>query len=628
MKYDFSGWATRNDLKCADGRIIRKDAFKINDGETVPLVWNHGHKDSDNILGHAVLENKPDGVYAYCSFNDTPKAQNAKKCVEHGDITRLSIWANELDQLGSNVVHGAIKEVSLVVAGANPGARIENVIMHNMEPYELPDGMGIICTGDTIEIFHSDDENDEEDEKKEMNNDDTKSENDKSDKSDKSDKNRTVGDVLETMNEEQLKVLYSLIAEAMASSESSKSNDDNDDNKKGDNEMKHNVFEGANVVSSADTKAFARTVLNDVKRYGSLKDSFLAHADEFKGSYLKHDDDDDTETSSGTATYGIDDIDWLFPDAKNYTDKPIFIQRDMGWVKTVMNGVHHTPFSRIKSIFADITEDDARAKGYIKGNLKKEQVFGLLKRTTTPQTIYKKQKFDRDDINDITDFDVIAWIKTEMRTMLDEELARAILVGDGRSTSSDDKISETNIRPIWTDEDLYTIKANFSSSDYSTDTERAKLFIRKSIKARIDYKGSGNLTLFTTEDLLTDLLLMEDLNGRVIYDTVDKLKNVLRVSNIVTVPVMEDLTRTEDSNTYDLLGLYVNLQDYNVGADKGGAVSMFDDFDIDYNQQKYLIETRCSGALVKPYSAIAIEEIESSTSSSDSDSTDEEESES
>ena len=563
MKYDFSGWATKNNLKCSDGRTILKDAFKDNDGQKVPLVWNHQHNDPDNVLGHALLENRDEGVYAYCAFNDTESGQQAKKLVEHGDVVSLSIYANKLKQHGGNVVHGAIREVSLVLAGANPGAFIDAVMSHG----EDSEGDGIISMMEDISL--SDGEIEE-------NTISHAEENKEEPKMAENSKDMTIEEVINTMNEDQKNAMYYLIGKAIEGSD-----DENDEG--GDDNMKHNVFDNGtenqeDVLSHSDMEA----IFSDAKRYGSLKDSVLAH--------------------------GIDQIDYLFPEAESLNRTPEFIKRDTGWVSKVMSGVHHTPFSRIKSMFADITEDDARAKGYIKGKLKKEEVFSLLKRTTTPTTIYKKQKLDRDDVIDITDFDVVAWLKSEMRMMLDEELARAFLVGDGRLSSSDDKINEQNIRPIWKDDDLYTIKSSIEVAADATSDQKAKAFIRAIIKARKNYKGSGEPTLYTTEDMLTDCLLMEDNNGRIIYDSTAKLANILRVKEIVTVPVMEGLTRTaDDSKTMALMGIVVNLADYNVGADKGGAVNMFDDFDIDYNAQKYLIETRCSGALIKPFSAIAVE---------------------
>ena len=592
--YDFSGWCTKANLRCSDGRVILKDAFKSDNGQTVPLVWNHQHNDSFNVLGHALLENRDEGVYAYCKFNDTESGKNAKLLVEHGDVSALSIYANQLKQQGSNVLHGAIREVSLVLAGANPGAFIDSIIKHGEES----DEEAIIYTGEDITLFHSDDTNSDDtishaDDKEEKDTEEKKAPETEEKKD--TETSETIGEIFETLTEKQKDVVYAIVGQILESG-----NDDKEDKNEGGNKtMKHNVFDNEerqeeNTLSHAEMQA----IITDAKRYGSMRESFLAHATEMSKDIEQ--------------TYGIKGADdWLFPDAKNLNTPPEFIQRDIGWVSKVMNSVHHTPFSRIKSLFADITEDDARAKGYIKGKLKKEEVFSLLKRTTTPTTIYKKQKMDRDDIIDITDFDVIAWLKREMRMMLDEEIARAILVGDGRLSSSDDKINELNIRPIWTDEDLYTIKATVTASAGATADEKAKAFIRAIIKSRKDYKGSGNPVLYTTEDMLTDCLLLEDMNGRVIYDTEEKLRSALRVSAIVTVPVMEGLTRTDtESKTRNLMGIVVNLADYNVGADKGGAVSMFEDFDIDYNAQKYLIETRCSGALIKPYSAVAVELIQ------------------
>ena len=570
-RFDFSGWATRNNLKCSDGRTIRKDAFKDNNGQKVPLVWNHQHNEPFNVLGHALLENREEGVYAYCAFNDTEAGQNAKRLVEHGDVSALSIYANQLKQHGGDVIHGSIREVSLVLAGANPGAFIDSIICHGEESEEE----AIIYTGEDISLSHADNE----DMKEEKPMEDTKKVENKTD-------NKTVKDVFDTLTEEQKTVVYALIGQAL---ESAGVTDENDENDEEDNNMKHNVFDQddmmkGNVLSHSDMEE----IFSDAKRAGSLKEAFLAH----------------------NATYGIDQIDTLFPEPKSMNTPPEFIKRDTNWVAGVINGVHHTPFSRIKSMFANITEDEARAKGYIKGKLKKEEVFTLLKRTTTPTTIYKKQKLDRDDIIDITDFDVVAWIKSEMRMMLDEEIARAILVGDGRLTSDDDHINEANIRPIWKDDDLYTIKTKITVDASATDDDKAKAVIKAAVKSRKDYKGSGNPVLYTTEDFLTNCLLLEDTQGYRLYKSEQDVATAMRVSKIVTVPVMEGLTRTDsESKTRTLMGIIVNLKDYNVGADKGGAVNMFDDFDIDYNQQKYLMETRCSGALIKPYSAIALEMV-------------------
>lgn len=575
MKYDFSGWATKNNIKCSDGRTILRDAFKHNDGQTVPLVWNHQHNESANVLGHAVLENREEGVYAYCTFNDTEAGKNAKLLVEHGDVTALSIYANQLKQNGSNVMHGTIREVSLVLAGANPGAFIDSIIRHG----EFCEDEAVIYTGENLSLEHAD--------QKPSDKDDKAGEDDKGDGKVEGNKEKTIKDVVDSMSEEQKNVLYALVGQALEGKEMAQSaiEENNNIEDGGEQEMKHNVFEGRETdkkdVLSHDAM---ETIFKDAKRYGSLKESFLAHADQ----------------------YGIKDIEWLFPDAKNVNMPPDFIKRDDSYVQKVMRGVHHVPFSRIKSMHADITADQARAKGYIKGKLKKEEVFTLLKRTTTPTTIYKKQKLDRDDVVDITDFDVVAWLKMEMRMMLDEEIARAILVGDGRLSSDDDKINEMCIRPIATDADLYCVKAKVSVGAAATEDEIAKAFIRTVIKSRKEYKGSGSPTLFTTEDVLTNCLLLEDKNGRIIYDTVEKLATALRVKEIVTVEVMEGAKTKVEEQEKPLMALMVNLVDYYVGADKGGAVNMFDDFDIDYNQQKYLMETRCSGALVKPYSAIAV----------------------
>lgn len=577
-KYDFSGWCTRTNLKCSDGRTILKDAFKGNDGQTVPLVWNHQHNDPLNVLGHALLKNCEDGVYSYCKFNDTESGQAAKQLVEHGDVTALSIYANQLKQQGGNVLHGAIREVSLVLAGANPGAYIDSIISHGEES----DEEAIIYTGEDITLSHAEDENSEEDESLKHADEDKGEANNMAEETKKPENQEgeeTVEDVWNTLSEKQKTVVYAIIGQALEGDEGEDQN-----NQQGEDQMKQNVFDKDDQNNSLSHDAMD-TIIGDAKRYGSMKESFLAHAQE----------------------YGIENIDYLFPEAKADSPVPGFIKRDTDWVAKVMAGVAHSPFSRIKSIFADITEEDARAKGYIKGNLKKDEVFSLLKRTTTPTTVYKKQKMDRDDVVDITDFDVVAFLKSEMRLMLDEEIARALLVGDGRLASSDDKINEQNIRPIWKDEDLFTIKQVVNVANNATDSDKAKAFIRAAIKARKNYKGSGEPTLYTTEDVLTDCLLLEDTQGRVIYDSVEKLRNTLRVKEIVTVPVMEGLSRTSGSDNLDLMGIIVNLKDYKVGADKGGAVNMFDDFDIDYNQQKYLIETRCSGALIKPYSAIALE---------------------
>lgn len=584
--YDFSGWATRNDLLCADGRTIRRNAFKECDGQSVPLVWNHDHKNQDAVLGHALLENREDGVYAYCKFNDTEQGQHAKQLVEHGDVRSLSIYANKLKQIGNDVIHGAIRELSLVLSGANPGAFIDFIMAHGEDEED-----SFIANYDenAIIIYHSEISSEEtvsENSKEEaIEHSEESKENPKmeDEKKDEKSKEKTVKDVVDSMTDEQREVMYALIGMAAGNSSVTNEEDKNNNSEGGNENMKHNVFDNEeNKNDKVLSHDAIETIIGDAKRYGSMKESFLAHA----------------------ATYGIDKIDYLFPDAKATNATPEFIKRDTGWVRTVMNSVHHSPFSRIKSVFADITEEDARAKGYIKGKLKKEEVFSLLKRTTSPVTVYKKQKMDRDDVVDITDFDVIAWLKSEMRIMLDEELARAFLVGDGRLSSSDDKINEQNIRPIWKDEDLYTIKSLIT---VPSNGSLAEEFIDQSVRAMKEYKGSGSPTAFMTEDMLTECLLLKDTNKHRLYRNAEEVATAMRVSSIVTVPVMSGLTRTSGSDTLELKAIIVNLNDYNVGADKGGAINMFDDFDIDYNQQKYLIETRCSGALTRPYSAIALE---------------------
>lgn len=568
VKYDFHGWATRNDLKCSDGRVIRRDAFKDCDGKIVPLVWNHRHDDPSNVLGHALLKNQEDGVYAYCTFNESEAGKAAKLLVEHGDISALSIFANQLKQEGSNVLHGDIKEVSLVLAGANPGASISNVMRHG----EMVEDEADIYTGEDFILEH----NSTKEEDKMASNEET------------------VRDVFETLNEKQKTVVYALIGQAL---EDEKDNDKEED---GGENMKHNVFDNVDPETTLIHADDMQAILADARRTGSMREAVENFAQD-RGC---------DSNSLFHADYGIENVGYLFPDDRSVTNEPIFVSRNMDWVSKLMNNIRHTPFSRIKSLFANITEDDARAKGYIKGNLKKEEVFTLLKRSTSPTTVYKKQKMDRDDVVDIVDLDVVAWIKKEMRIMLDEEIARAVLVGDGRVSSSDDKIDPIHIRPIWTDDDFYTIKQTVSVASSDSDSAIAKNFIKQCIKARKNYKGSGNPTLYTTEDMLTDMLLIEDTTGRVIYESAAKLATTLRVKEIVTVPVMENLTRTDDtSKVHTLLGIIVNPNDYTIGADKGGAVNMFDDFDIDYNQQKYLIETRCSGALTLPYSAIAVEKV-------------------
>ena len=598
MKYDFSGYATRNNVKCSDGRIIMRDAFKDNDHKNVPLVWQHDHMSPDNVLGHAMLENREDGVYAYGCFNDTPSGLNAKELVKNGDVRALSIYANKLKQDGANVIHGAIREVSLVLAGANPGAYIDTVMVHSDGDEETEDAEICFNLNTNPILYHSDDEKDNPDKN---NNKDENMSNSNGNQGNNSDK--TVQDVIDSMTEEQKNVLYYLVGQAA-----------NGEIDEGEDDMKHNAFEDDDEYM-AHSVDFSE-IIRDAKRCGSLREAVIEHGleDVNYEDYLEH----------GNATYGIDKIDTLFPDFKNINSTPEWVSRNMDWVASVMNGVSHTPFSRIKSVFANITADEARARGYTKGKKKLEEVFTLLKRTTTPQTIYKKQKLDRDDVIDITDFDVVAWLKGEMRMMLDEEIARAILIGDGRSDSSDDRIFPTNIRPIWQDDTFYTIRAQVDTKGMTTEEAKTEAVIKAIIRARKNYKGSGNPVFYTTEDVLTDMLLLENQIGDVKYKTKQELANRLRVSDIVTVEVMEGQTRKGNTSDGDvtasankdlnLVGLIVNLKDYNVGADQGGAVSMFDDFDIDYNQQKYLIETRCSGALIKPYAAISVETFDSSAS--------------
>ena len=604
--YDFAGWVTRNDVKCSDGRIIRHNAFKDQDGTKVPLVWMHQHGGIENVLGNVLLQNRPEGVYGYGSLNDSEAADMARIVLKHDDVTAMSIFANNLTRQGNNVIHGTIREVSLVLAGANPGATIDEVVIHE-DGYDNDELIFFNAEDNTLRhsddgsiefepledsIVHADDskkEDDMADEKKSST--DTRSEDSSSD-------DKTLEDIFNSMTEEQKTVVYALVGQALEQGGGS----DNDDSDEEDN-VKHNVFDNeydADTQNDVLVHDAMNEIITEAKNGYSMKKIFNDYV-------ADHTDDGAGDAIAHAATYGVDPVDYLFPDAKTITPTPEFIKRDTGWVSQLMNRVHHTPFSRVKSVFADITADEARARGYMKGKLKKEEVFTLLKRSTSPTTIYKKQKMDRDDVIDITDFDVIAWLKGEMRGMLDEEIARAVLVGDGRMTDDDDHISEEHIRPIWKDAELYTIQAPIELEGTETPDDIAKTFIRTAIKARKDYKGSGNPILFTTEDFLTDMLLLEDKIGHPLYDSVEKLATKLRVSQIVTVEVMEGLTREVDSKTRTLMGIIVNPVDYNIGADKGGAINMFDDFDIDYNQQKYLIETRCSGALIKPFSAIVIE---------------------
>lgn len=560
---DFSGWATRNDIRCSDGRTIRRDCFKHNDGQVVPLVWDHNHQSPDNILGHALLENRENGVYAYCWFNDTEQAQTSKELVKHGDICSLSIYANQLKQTGGDVTHGTIREVSLVLAGANPGAKIENVMVHSDDdtetsiikaPYQQ---LGNAEVEATLMHAENNEDKDMEDNKKEDN------------------KDKTIEEVFNTLTEEQKTVVYALIGAALEENTTSQ-----EDNK----EMKQNAFEGTenneNVIKHSDIEA----AIKAAQKSGSLKD----------------------EINELCLSHGITNIEALFPEVKAISNQPTTINDNTDWVNKVMNSVHHTPFSRVKMMSMDIRGDAARARGYTKGKHKEEEIIAALKRTTSPQMVYKKQKLDRDDIIDITDLDVVAYVKSEMRGKLNEEIARAILIGDGRPNTSDDKIDPLCIRPILGDDSTY-VTAKYLTKGTMTDSDFAKYFIKECKRSRKMYKGKGNPTLFCTEDLLTEMLLIEDKNERVIYDTMDKLKTALRVADIVTVAPFENQTRSTETATYDLMAILVNLDDYNVGADKGGEVNMFDDFDIDYNKYTYLIETKISGAMTTPFGAITFE---------------------
>ena len=654
--YDFAGWATKNNIRCSDGRTIMHGAFSADNGKRVPLVWNHQHDNVRNVLGHADLEERPEGVYAYCSFNNTEHGQDAKDCVKHGDIVALSIYANQLKQNGANVIHGAIREVSLVLAGANRGAVIDSVLEHG----ELSDDsaeISFVGYGD-IEIHHSDlDEQDDDYEDEELDDyqEDDEAEEDEEDddenlqhadngeakKEEKKDDGETVADVMNTLTDKQRKAVAIIIEQAIADSKGDNSmshadgdaqndaeNDDetvedvyntlNEKQKKvvnfligealknkdseGGSEMKHNVFEGSENVQNTISHAEIHEICRVGKQMGSLK---AAVDQAYEEGVLEHAEGD----------YGINNIDYLFPDAKAMTTEPELIKRDMGWVDDVFNGVHRTPFKRVKSVFADITEDEARAKGYIKGKFKKEEVFTLLKRTTDPQTIYKKQKLDKDDLEDLEDnFNVLPWIKNEMNMMFREEVARAILIGDGRPSSSDDKIQENHIRPIYNDEDLFTVKVPVEVKSGATEDDIARALIKAMVKARKQYKGTGNPTFFTTEDYLTDCLLIENTLGERLYKSEAEVATAMRASKITTVEPMENktisITNEGRSTSYPLMGVLVNLTDYNVGAKNGGKTDFFEDFDIDFNQQKYLYEARMSGALKKPFSAISFYLVE------------------
>lgn len=665
MDYDFCGYATKNDLRCADGRVIRHDAFKENDGQTVPLVWQHVHTDPTNVLGHALLENRDDGVYAYATFNNTPSGQHAKEMVKHGDVVSMSIYANRLKQHGSDVVHGVIREVSLVLAGANPGALIENVSFAHMDgTYTESEDDAVIYTGlNSIEYFsHADDKEDDvangrksiediidelsdeqidaieaiisaaindelddlddndalddltdeqvdavqtviegaindalehADDDDDYDPDDEEDEEDYDEEMQHADDDATVEDVFNTLNEEQKKVVYYLLSQV--AQDSANSSDTAKHSFDGGFDMKHNVFDDSyyeedDVLTHDEFNA----IMADASNATSLKDVFLEH--------------------------GIENLDVLFPEARMIRPEPDMITRNMGWVNILWGSIKRTPFSRIKSVAADLTPDAARAKGYVKKNQKVDQVISLLSRETTPQTIYKKQTLDRDDVIDIVDIDVIAWLKQELRLMLNEEICRAILVGDGRGVNDRDKIKEDKVRPIYGDEDVYTIYYEVKYGANDTEDQKASRIVDAAVRARKDYKGTGNPKMFATNEVISDMLLAKDSIGRRLYKDMNELATAMRVSEIVEVPVMEGITRSRKADadagitaaTMNLLAIIVNPADYSVGADKGGAVSLFDDFDIDYNQMKYLIETRCSGALTLPYSAIALE-IDAST---------------
>lgn len=595
MSYDFEGWATKNDLKCADGLTIREGAFKVNNGTRVPLVYNHEHNDIGSVLGHADLENRRGGVWAKARFNNTAAGIAAKETVRHGDVVSLSIWANNVQQVGSDVIHGVIREVSLVLAGANPGAFVESVLEHGM-PMNDGEEEGIFYTGDGIIISHANsDKPDPDPEPKKKKQDDGDG-----------GPGETVGDVIKTMNDDQKRAMAIMIGQAIRDTKKemgSGDGDDNDNNGGGDS-VKHNIFEGTYRSGSVISHSDMKTILKDAKSMGSLREAVEYHTSE---GILSHGiDTTGMDVPTGTQDYGFRDPSMLFPDYKSLNNSPEWISRNMDWVTKFMGKVHHTPFSRIKSVYANITEDEARAKGYMKGKLKKEEVFSLLKRTTDPQTIFKKQKMDRDDVIDIIDFDVIAWIKAEMRVMLDEEIARACLIGDGRFSDSDDKIKEEHIRPIVKDKPLFNTVVKVTVSTAATPEEIAKETIKAAIRARKNYKGSGKPDFWTTEDTITEMLLIENQIGDAIYKTEGELATKMRVAELIPVEVMEGHEIEVDGKKYPMIGVVCNAADYNIGADKGGAVNLFDDFDLDYNQMIYLIETRISGALVKPFSAITL----------------------
>ena len=593
MDYDFSGWATRNNIECSDGRTIMKDAFKDNDGQKVPLVWNHQHDDPNEVLGHALLENRDEGVYAYCKFNDTESGQTAKSLVLNGDVDKLSIYANKLKSNMNQVIHGCIREVSLVLAGANPGAYIDSVVVHADGAEDEEEGTIYTDEQISVNMEHSEKKSEEKEEKKMNDNPEMKH-------AETETGEKTVQEVFDTLTEEQKEVVYAIIGEAVEEAKND-AGDEDEGEEEGEENMKHNVFDNDNnredVLAHSE---FVKSAIADAKKYGSMRESFIAHAEE-----------------AGLEWNANNDFSPLFPDATNINREPVMVEKDNSWVAKVMAQVKHSPFSRVKNTLGRMDETTARAKGYIKGSKKANIQMAVLNRVTTPTTVYIKNDIDRDDVIDITDFDVVAWQKKEMRKQLDKELALAMLLGDGRDVSDQYKINEQNIRPVVSDDDLYTIKYtvkegvdyNNASNSHSGNDSVAKGIIRAALKARKEYKGSGRPTFYTTEDCLTDMLLIEDQNGRVIYDSIDKLATALRVNEIVTIPEME--------SRKDIYGIIVNLNDYTAGADKGGSINMFDDFDIDYNQMKYLMETRMSGALTQPYSAIVLKKDGVSTSNTE-----------
>lgn len=584
MGYDFGGYATKNDLTCGDGRIIRKNAFKDCDGKTVPLVWHHIHNDPMNVLGHADLENRDDGVYAWCSFNDTPQGQNAKSLVQHGDITSMSIYANRLKQQGNNVLHGMIREVSLVLAGANPGAVIDPLsIAHDDGSYTDIEDEAIIHTGLNFELITQEEKKPEIEEVIEHS--------DEEEKKDMADnKEKTIQDVIDSMTEEQKKVMYFMVGQALEGDADDEDGDEAEHYDLGD-DMHRNIFDQSDEYSETLSHDAMNEILAEAPRVGNLKDAFLEH--------------------------GIENLEVLLPDYKNLDNTPTWIKRETEWVSALWGALKKTPFSRIRSRYANITEYEARARGYITGNQKIEEYFSIASRTTTPTTVYKLQKLDRDDIIDITDMDVVAWMKQEMRGMLEEELAAAVLVGDGRPSNDVSKINESNIRPIYTDDDLFCMHELVTIPQNATDVQLAKALIRTALLSRKKYKGTGAPWFITTNDVITRMLLAEDTIGHRLYNNENDLASALRVSRILEVPILEGATRTATvtnpdthavtTETRTLLALIVNPADYNIGADKGGAVTMFDDFNLDFNKYEYLIETRCSGALKDPYTAIALE---------------------